>query len=639
MSTCSERLDCINIKNKFGLLLKTIQAFKMVKDAKRQKQDLLESDSDSEDSRNSGNSSNNSTENSKPTLQVNESYAKDFNQRKRKEELNKHKKSIQWDEAVKQYTIENEVSDDDESVSSSEDEYAERLTPKVDLKILQTINAIRRGEEKVYNPQVKFFTEEDDYQSEEEETQPTKPKKKRFKDVLREQILEQINSDDDDQALPIENSDVVEIHHLEYDEEQRNLRKDLIKSIHNSENEEEDDDLLVNKPSKTTDMDEDAQEAIKNELDDLLQNSDKSLLDPKGEVKDGEAFLRDFILQRKWVDKDVEADDDIDGVDSQAKRKVKIIGGNNADEDSLEELDRMEEFESKYNFRFEEQGDDKVQIVSYARGGTGDTFRRPEDTRKKKRQERKERKAAERKAKEEQLRRLKNARREELQEQLNQIKAVSGMVDDSSKTLDEETLAKLMEGDFDPDKFSSVMEELYGEGFYQKEEEQWKSEADVKQSMQTAKELGEGLVDDFYDEGEDEEHEEEQQEQLIQDEEQYYDEQLEEEAPIPETQLERKLKKKMEEELYKLDYEDIVAGMPCRFKYKKVEPNSFGLTCEEILFAKDSTLKQFVSLKKMTPYREGVSATTKLVYMALKQHGLITECNFSLHTARVSSAC
>jgi protein KRI1 len=36
------------------------------------------------------------------------------------------------------------------------------------------------------------------------------------------------------------------------------------------------------------------------------------------------------------------------------------------------------------------------------------------------------------------------------------------------------------------------------------------------------------------------------------------------------------------EELDKMDFEDIVGGVPVRFRYREVVPNDYGLTAEEV---------------------------------------------------------
>ena len=58
------------------------------------------------------------------------------------------------------------------------------------------------------------------------------------------------------------------------------------------------------------------------------------------------------------------------------------------------------------------------------------------------------------------------------------------------------------------------------------------------------------------------------------------------------------------DELYQLDYEDMIGDTPVRFHYTKVKPQGFGLSVEDIMQADDKDLRQFVSMKKLAPYRD-----------------------------------
>eukprot|EP00339_Tiarina_fusa_P013281 CAMPEP_0117006888 /NCGR_PEP_ID=MMETSP0472-20121206/6963_1 /TAXON_ID=693140 ORGANISM="Tiarina fusus, Strain LIS" /NCGR_SAMPLE_ID=MMETSP0472 /ASSEMBLY_ACC=CAM_ASM_000603 /LENGTH=720 /DNA_ID=CAMNT_0004708497 /DNA_START=58 /DNA_END=2220 /DNA_ORIENTATION=+ len=541
---------------------------------------------DEESTSSSSASSDSSEEENK--LSVNKAFAKRYQERKQREEL----KQIEQDRGG---------IDSDDSSSEEEDEEGNQLTKSVNIQFVKTIKALRSKESSIYDPNKRFFDDIDDDEQDggdkDRESQSEKNKKsKKFKDVLRDQILEQMSDDDEARNAP---KSVPMSHQskLAYDAQQEELRKDFLKRSGvaddgSSDAEGEGDDwMVVKKKAELSDGDDE----VAAEIDQLAEmsknnNSDTGLVDPRGEVKNGEQFLLDYIKNRKWLDRDT---DDV------------IVDD---DDSSVEEVDRADDFEATYNFRFEQAAEEtatsgaSLSNQMYARGQTMTTLRRQDTTRKESRLARKERKMAERKAKEEQLKRLKNAKRLEMNQKLSQIKGVLGAADDEA--VDEAALMKMLEGDYDPEKFEKSMQDAYGDDFYEQEESEWKTDKDVATFLANDEENGVAINDTSYYEGEENDDEE-------------FDEKAGEEASVDddvidegvggpeETELEKKLKAKMQDELYKLDYEDIVAGMPTRFKYRQVEANDYGLTTQDILMARDTTLKQYVSLKKMAPYNDG----------------------------------
>lgn len=486
----------------------------------------------------------------------------------------------------------NEDPDSDDSSSEEEDEDGRLLTSSVNLKFLKLMKALRKKDDAMYDKSTRFFDEESD---EIEEKGEKKEKVKKVKDVLREQILEQMDEDGADKSAAREPAQSK----LAYDAQQEEIRKSFLKSAGGNDDDESDDDKedwMVIKTRKEPSLEEKEALAHFEEIEEITkkQSDNYKTVDPRGEVKDGDKFLLDFLKQKKWIDKD---------------------GDFGADDDSIDDLDNADHFEASYNFRFEQAEAEAassgatLSVQTYARGNTMTTVRRTDTTRKEKREARRERKAAERRAKEEQLKRLKNAKQQEANNKLAQIKSVLGSVD--QETVDEVAIMKMLEGDYDPEQFEKAMNAAYGDEFYEKEDQDWKTDLDVREGLK-GDEDGEAIVGDdveggMYDTQGVEEEEEEENDDAEGDRQDWGDDEEVaegEEDATPETELEKNVKKKMQEELYKLDYEDIVAGMPTRFKYRQVEENDYGLSTHEVLLARDSNLKQFVSLKKMAPYNE-----------------------------------
>jgi len=569
-------------------------------------------------------------------LTVNKKFATKYQHRKEREEL----------QQTRQRRNENGDRGDSSSSNSSdeeEDEDGELFTPSVNVQFLKTIKALRKKDDSIYNPDAKFFdvvdvdvaveVDENDDDDEDEDTRKTmKRKPQRYKDIVREQILQQIKEEnnggeqitkmnDNDAATFVSNSRSK----LAYDEQQDTLRRafltessklldsdggtDRSKTIEGGV--DDDEWMVVKKKVSVPELDlleKEATEQLK-EIENLSKNdSNKTepdvFKDPRGEVQDGGKFLLDFIQNKKWIDKN-----DLDRCDDEDEND------DDDDESYLDDVDRADDYEAQYNFRFEKAAEEtansgaNLSVQTYARGQTMNTVRRQDTSRKDKREARKERKALERKAKEEQLKRLKNAKKQEMNQKVSKVKSVIGGIEENA--VDEAAIMKMLEGDYDPENFEKALEEVYGDNFYKQEDNEWKTDLDVRQTLKDdddgedlvgQDDVNGGMYDNVQEERESGVNENSMEEGDYDESEEWADDDNDESHN--ESTLEKKLKTKIQEELYKLDYEDIVGGMPTRFKYKEVESNDYGLTTQEILFARDATLKQFVSLKNLAPYNE-----------------------------------
>ena len=601
---------------------------------KNSKQQLLDESSSDDDS--SDDVARISQSKAKSILNINRKYAREFDQRKRREELR----------TARQAGEDVDDLDTGESSSEEEDEDGDLLSPSLDLNIIRTIKALRNKDDSIYDKDSRFFPSLADEGSESKKKERNL-KPMRYKDVVREQVLETMKAEergeevnrlsDDDEASSRIRKTEESPSKLAYDQEQKDLRAAFLKSTTNGSDDEEYDGsedyqgdtlMMKKKAGNDSNSSDNNDQLLKDEIMELGNSGvgQSGVVDPRGEVDDGENFLLDFLKNKRWVDKSSNIYSSDGDEEERGVIRSKALNNESDGNESDEELEKMDAFESKYNFRFEEaaaaaekekegvESGAAYSVVGYARGGAPDTLRRTDDSRKLKRLARKEKKAAERKAKEERLRRLKNAKKDELEGRMKQVSQVIGSTEEEAGEIDEASLMKLMEGDYDPEKFEKIMSDAYGEDFYEKGDDEWKTDADVKESLAQNYTGVEGDIinadtKDMYGDDENEElaNTEDWQEGA---DEGGADDSADvggEEFEIAEEEkgIETKLREKMMDELYKLDYEDIIGDMPTRFKYRKVEANRYGLAPQEILFAKDETLKQFVSLKRMAPYQQG----------------------------------
>uniref|UniRef100_A0A0N5ASF9 Protein KRI1 homolog n=1 Tax=Syphacia muris TaxID=451379 RepID=A0A0N5ASF9_9BILA len=318
----------------------------------------------------------------------------------------------------------------------------------------------------------------------------------------------------------------------------------------------------------------------------LLQKGLKEIWHDDKKLNSEEKFLRDFLLERKYE------------IDSNPSTPYEDLGVITDDE----EMEREQEFEHKFNFRFEEP--DKDFIKQYPRT-VSESLRKDDGKRKEKRLMRKQRKCAEKQAKKNEIRELKALKKKEIEAKLEKLKKLAG--DELNVNIED------VEGDFDPVAYDRRMAELFNKEYYENADENedkpsFSDDSDVSDE--------ENVNLDFSNE---QENKNDASESKVN----HSAKGNGESSKGPTTRRKKRNakfwnavakekplfdpnEKTFEEyynEYYALDYEDILGDTITRFKYRNVPANSFGLTNEEILKLDDKQLNAWASLKKVTAYR------------------------------------
>jgi protein KRI1 len=370
-------------------------------------------------------------------IRINKKFAGKYEERKRREELQRGKDLLDEDE-------------DDESSSSDEDEDAELLTTAIDKDILKTITAIRSKDPSIYDAKKDWFAEKE---ASDGQTKAKKTKKMTVSDVIREQTLDKMNRPEGEADPEGEGDDSSEEDdsdaEMTYDEEQAQLKRSFMdlaagedsrmgkskkkgkgkaqaeESEESEEEEEEEEEDLFEVKSKSDAQKRKEAQADKEDKElvrlqkkyDVEQKTLEKNLGGNKEAVVAEQFLHDFLTKKRWKDEDADGDEEEE------------------EEEDESYMDKQDNFEQKYNFRFEEEGGG--EIMTYSRNTVG-SLRRKDVKRKTKREERKERKAEEKKQKQQELRRLKNLKKQEVMDRLAKVSKISGIKHEMEEEEEEE---------------------------------------------------------------------------------------------------------------------------------------------------------------------------------------------------------
>lgn len=536
-------------------------------------------------------------------FKINEEYAKRFEYNKKREERHRLEEKYGNGDSNKRKRNEDDASDESHGSSSdeSEDDEAELATAELDDEIMATLNLIRNKDPKRLDQNARFYKEFDPESTVsgvgggKKEAKPMT-----LQDYQREKLLAGNLEEDNEEDEPMQT----------YAEEQEQLKRELIGSMHATARDNSDSDneegFMV---KKTRSRHENTLGVTKEKKPaKRLTDQDIALAD-----KDPETYLSNFMAARAWLPGD--------------GARFQPLESDDSDDDK-----RAEEFEEAYNMRFEDPAKSNEKLQSFARDSGKYGVRREEKSgRARQRERERAQKEAERREREEGMARLRKLKVEEVEEKIKRIKEAAGL---QGKELKLDAWRDILEGDFDNEQWEAEMKSRFGEDYYAEGEAE--SASDAEQTLVRKHKPRKPKFDDDIDIND-----------LIPDFDASNkpnitlsdDEDEDGGAPVPpsdgdESDAPSGKKKKTKKDRLKeksdakraarkerMAIEEMVdAALPLQhpalttassskapvtgFRYRETSPTSFGLSARDILFADDTALNSFAGLKKMAAFRD-----------------------------------
>ncbi|XP_030960341.1 protein KRI1 homolog [Quercus lobata] len=520
-------------------------------------------------------------------IEVDEQYAKRYEHNKKRVAL----------ERLHELEKKGLIQSSDSSVSESDDDDDDFInSSKRDREFFDMLIKVKKQDPMIINEDVKFFESEESECDDDKNNNYKKKKAMYLKDVVAKQLIEEgPEFEEEDGEMEKKKS---------YEEEQEEIRRDFLKAAEAAEREEVgEEQLLRMKENGDQDKEEEESGEFVRKLDEYFGGDE--------EVEDeGNKFLKEFFRSRMWMGKEGKS------------REVREEELEHISEDERE-IERQEEYE----FRFQENVGDRV--MGHSRKVEG-SVRKKANARKDQRMSKKERMETARVEREEELKHLKNLKKEEMDEKVRMIMRTAGIREDEVMALSR----KELEEEFDPEEYDRIMEKAFGEEYYANDDMDPKfgsggdddedggeiekpnfeeddflglpkgldecGSGDGFWSMRerVLKSKAENANENVQEEEEEEEEEEEAKKEKVE------EGKRKRKRMRKSIALLEKAKEAMMEEYYKLDYEDTIGDLKTRFKYAKIKPNRFGLSPAELLLMNEKELNQYVSLKKIVPYRE-----------------------------------